>query len=87
MLWIIVSFMVYLSSLTVLSRHRIIPLEYLDATLWLAMSDISYGVVTLIGVVIGYFMAKKWWQIIYVDGVYYFDKKAVRTARKRTMKK
>jgi len=30
--------------------------------------------VALLGVSIGYRAGKKWWQIIYVDGVYYFNK-------------
>jgi hypothetical protein len=47
------------------------------------MSREAYAIVTIIAVVIGYFMAKKWWKIIYVDGVYYFNKKSIRDSRKR----
>lgn len=83
----LVSFFLYLSILTLLARYRIIPLNQLDPVLWALMSQEAYLVVWFIGVIWGYFMASKWWQIIYVDGVYYFDKKKKRDVRRRVAQK
>lgn len=41
----------------------------------MSLSVPALSVIVLIGILIGYRAGQKWWQIIYVDGVYYFDKK------------
>jgi hypothetical protein len=83
----IITFTVYLSTLTVLAREKIIPLNILDYTLWRLMSLEVYLLVGFVWVVWWYFMAQKWWKIIYIDGVYYFHKKNIRDTRKRMIKK
>lgn len=83
----LITFIIYLSVLTVLARHRIIPLHLLDATLGMLMSIEVYLLVGCIGVISGYFMAQKWWKIIYVDGVYYFNKSKIRDTRKRMIRR
>jgi hypothetical protein len=83
----LMSFFVYLSVLTILARHRIIPLEKLDSTLWFLTSLDVYLFVGFIWVIWGYIMAEKWWKIIYVDGVYYFNTKKKREIRRRTPNK
>jgi hypothetical protein len=68
------SFFLYLSILTLLARHRIIPLHQLDPVLGMLMGNEAYGLVTILGCLYGYYVGKKWWKIIYIDGVYYFRK-------------
>lgn len=87
LLSIMVSCGLYLSTIyslvyyKVVGRYQVIP--FTDLT----MSVEAYGLVALIGAVIGYFMAKKWWQIIYVDKVYYFDKAPTTKSGRRVIKK
>ena len=68
----------------IVDRYSVIPFTY--AT----MSPEAWGLVTLVAIIIGYKMAMKWWQIIYVDGVYYFGKpstKETKTTGRRVVKR
>ncbi len=68
----------------VVDRYSVIP--FTDMT----MSREAWGLVVFIAIVIGYRMAMKWWQIIYVDGVYYFGKpstKETKTTGRRVVKR
>ncbi len=46
-----------------------------------------YVFVVCIGALLGYMMGRRWWQIIYVDRVYYFDRPKARTRTKKITKK
>jgi hypothetical protein len=78
----IITFLTYFAMLVLLVRHGIV--ERRDV-LWITdmtMSCEAYLLVAILACVIGYLFAKKWWQIIYVDGVYYFDKTKMPKKRK-----
>jgi hypothetical protein len=82
----IITFGVYLAILVNLirygfiSRYQVIP--FTDA----AMSQTAYVLIVLFSCVIGYIFAQKWWKIIYIDGVYYFDPTKKPHVRKRVMR-
>ncbi|GAB0174907.1 MAG: hypothetical protein HHAS10_07860 [Candidatus Altimarinota bacterium] len=82
-----ISFFLYLSVLTLLARYRIIPLNQLDRVLGILMSQEAYLLVGFLGVIWGYLMAAKWWKIIYIDGVYYFNTSKKRDVRRRIVQK
>ncbi len=51
------------------------------------LSREAYLVVAGIAMIVGYQFGKKWWQIIYIDKVYYFDRPNTRTRTKKVTKK
>ena len=53
--------------------NRLIHWLYVECFLEMTLSPLTLTAIALIGVLIGYRAGKKWWQIIYVDRVYYFD--------------
>lgn len=85
--FVIASGMIYLSALVVVVRNHLIPLHNLIAVTDILMSPEVYFLVGAIWAICGYFFGKRWWQIIYVDGVYYFDKTKKRDSRRRVIKK
>jgi hypothetical protein len=87
MLFVIITGMIYLSAIVVLVRNGIIPLRDVVRITDILMSQQIYLLVASLWAICGYFFGKKWWQIIYVDGVYYFDKSKKRDTRRRTIKK
>lgn len=54
--------------------NRLIHWIYVECFLDMTLSPLTLAAIALIGVLIGYRAGKKWWQIIYVDRAYYFDK-------------
>ena len=54
--------------------NRLIHFSYVDYFLDMTLSPAAIAVVALIGALCGHRAGKQWWQIIYVDGVYYFNK-------------
>lgn len=68
----------------VVDRYHIIP--FTD----IALSKEVWWLIAVIALIMGYHMAQKWWQIIYVDGVYYFQKgvkKTPKTPTRRVVKR
>lgn len=63
--------------------NRIIPIRSILYFTDVSLSPTAYLIVALIGILIGYRAGKKWWQIIYVDGVYYFDKRLKPTSSEK----
>jgi hypothetical protein len=78
----IVLFLSYFAILVLLIRHQIIERRDILSFTDMAMSREAYLIVAIIASILGYLFAKKWWQIIYVDGVYYFDKSKMPKRRK-----
>ena len=87
LLFIMVSCGLYLSAIYSLVYYKIVPRYQVIPFTDLTMSVEAYMLVALIGAIIGYFMAKKWWQIIYVDKVYYFDTVPTTKSGRRVIKK
>lgn len=54
--------------------NRLVDFRCVDYFLDVTLSPMILSLVALLGISIGYRTGKKWWQIIYVDGVYYFNK-------------
>ena len=73
----------YLSTIYSLVYYRVVTRYTVIPFTESAMSPLAWSIVILIGGVIGYHFAKKWWQIIYVDGVYYFDETKKPKSRKK----
>ncbi len=72
---VLVTFGIYLSSLYLLVFHKIVDRYHVIEFTQVAMSSQAYTIVVLIGVVLWYFFGQKCWKIVYIDKVYYFDKK------------
>jgi hypothetical protein len=86
-LFVLISGIIYLSVLVVLVRNDIILLQDIVRITDILMSSKAYFIVGLIGAIGWYLFGLRWWQIIYVDGVYYFDQSKKRDTRRRTIKK
>ena len=77
----------YLSTIYSLVYYKVVDrysvIRFTDIT----MSREAFGLVVVLAVIIGYHMAQKWWKIIYVDKVYYFDTAPTTKSRRRVIKK
>lgn len=73
----IITLWLYLSVLYVLFYYRIInPLFFSREFFYTYIVSMEiYMIVVLFGSIFWYFFGQKWWKIIYIDGVYYFDKR------------
>jgi hypothetical protein len=63
--------------------NRLVHFRCVDYFLDVTLSPMILGLVALLGISMGYRAGKKWWQIIYVDGVYYFDKRLKPTSSEK----
>ncbi|MFZ2256306.1 MAG: hypothetical protein WAW59_07630 [Patescibacteria group bacterium] len=54
--------------------NRLVHFYYVDYFLDMTLSPVAIAFMALIGAFCGHRAGKRWWQIIYVDGVYYFTK-------------
>ena len=67
--------------------YRIVPLSSILSFTDMTMSALAYSLVGVLGAFLGIYFGEKWWQIIYVDKVYYFDKTDSRAPKSRRIKK
>ena len=67
--------------------YRIIPLWDIIRFTDMMLSREAYLIVAGIAIIVGYYFGRKWWQIIYIDKVYYFDRPNTRTRTKKVTKK
>lgn len=77
--FIMITVTLYYCTIYGLVMNHVVPLRYVIIFTDIALSWEVFGFLSLVGTLLGYFFGKKWWKIIYVDKVYYFDKSAVPT--------
>ena len=82
LLFVILYEIVYLAILVILVRYRMIWLDRIIPTTDILMSREAYGLVMILATISGYLFWKRWWQIIYVEGVYYFGKEKMKGQKK-----
>ena len=85
--FIMVSLSVYFCMIYSLVYYRIVPISSIISFTDMTMSALAYSLVAILGAFLGIYFGKKWWQIIYVDKVYYFDKADSRALKGRRIKK
>lgn len=67
------NFLYYISIFTIV-YYGLVDKFCIETFLDITLSPFLFGLISLMGIVSGYFFAKKWWKIIYIDGVYHFHK-------------
>lgn len=77
----------YFCTIYGLVMNHIIPLRAVIGFTDQMLSREAYLIVTGVALIVGYAFGKKWWQIIYIDRVYYFDRPKARTRTKKITKK
>ena len=85
--FIMVSLSVYFCMIYSLVYYRIVPISSIISFTDMTMSALAYSLVAILGAFLGIYFGKKWWQIIYVDKVYYFDKKSMPNTKRKVVRK